>query len=146
MNTKCINCGWRGPMEDWMLNKRCPNCGIDEVQELKLSKGPFAAFRRPHLPRWYTAFLTISLLPILAWPLVALSSIFLFDSGNVAKTMPIAIALDCYPLYIIGLRKLSLLAFKKSQALAAVIASIPLVPAAFFLWEFCREWFYFFKG
>ena len=142
MNTKCTNCGWRGSMEEWMREKKCPNCGIVEAEELKLYNGPFAAFRRPDLPRWYSALLTVSLLPILAWPMVALSSVFLFDSGNVAKAMPLVIAMDIYPLYIIVLRKLSLLVFKKSHAIAAIIAALPLVPVAFILWELCSEWFY----
>jgi hypothetical protein len=128
-------------MEEWMRERKCPNCGIGEAEELKIYKGPFAAFRRPDLPRWYSALLTLSLLPILAWPLVALSSVFLFDSGNVAKAMPLVIAMDIYPLYILGLRKLSLMAFRKNPVVAALIAALPLIPVAFLVWELCSDWF-----
>ncbi len=87
-------------------------------------------------PIWLVLVYILSLLIIVAWPLTAFSSLFMFDapgSANSATSWSMAGFLTCYPLLTLGGVLSSYLLYRRDKRVPSlVLAAIGAIPAVVF--------------
>lgn len=77
---------------------------------------------------WFSRLNTISLLPIILWPLIFFGSIFLFDNPqNVLFTFFILILMNSYPLLFLALSALSYRLFKVGRIVGIFIPVLTII-------------------
>lgn len=81
------------------------------------------------LPFSFRTLRILSLLPILAWPLVFFTTIFFFDdpSADPVKIWALFIAVNAYPIYIILNMILANRIFPKASTMSYALLSYPLI-------------------
>jgi len=89
-------------------------------------------FKNTEPPLWLRRLNYISLAGVIAWPLAAFTSIFLYDNPN--SDFPhrrlYFILLNTYPLILLILSFLSFKLSRRSPVLAAILPSIPITAYA----------------
>ncbi len=82
-------------------------------------------------PLWFRLLNLLILLPCVAFPLVFIMSVFLFDAPeNMGLTILIAVAINAYPLYLFLLFRYNARLFRKIKSIAIVI---PIVVGVLFI-------------
>ena len=77
-----------------------------------------------NIPLWLKLLNGVNLLPILAWPIVFVFSIFLFDNPKIIEALGMFFLILSYPLLLLGSLKLSFKLYKKSNVVLSIL--IPL--------------------
>lgn len=91
-------------------------------------------------PSWFILLLTLSLLPILIWPLIFFGSIFLFDNPkNINNTYLSFLAINSYPVGLIILGVVAHKIYPKRKKLAVVLLTIPILLFVFFFNFICSS-------
>ena len=76
----------------------------------------------------FKLFSVISLLPILLWPFVFYSSIFIFDApDSMERAQGIFFLVNAYPLYLIGNMVLSHIIYNRNKTIAYLLLSWPVI-------------------
>src|SRR5690349_3586915 len=87
------------------------------------------------LPKWFVYLTNISLSPLLLWPLVFFSSIFLFDNPHdLVKTFAVFILMNSYPVWLIALVFLSRKLFFKVRIVALAIPLSIIAGLCYFIY------------
>lgn len=80
-----------------------------------------------NIPLWLKLLNGVNLLPILAWPIVFLFSIFLFDNPKIIEALGMFFLILSYPLLLLGSLKLSFKLYKQSKVILPIL--VPLCTA-----------------
>lgn len=81
-----------------------------------------------HLPKWFKILNSCILLPILLWPFVFYTTIFLFDNPkNMGQTYLVFFAINAYPIYLVIITYLNSLLFQKNKILGSILPSTVLL-------------------
>ncbi len=117
----CRSCGHVGDRTDWYDADGCPNCGSRKSSRLTF-------YNAPDIPAWYRRLNMLALLPVLLWPMVLYSSVFMFDSpsSDNSQTYLMFFAIIGYPAYILFFVVSGFRNFKKQQNLAVTLTLIPI--------------------
>lgn len=79
-------------------------------------------------PRWFVFLNKLTLLPIVVWPFVFFTSIFIFDNpSNMGKAYLLFFGLNSYPFILLLLVKISYTIFKFNKVVAAAIPTLVLL-------------------
>jgi len=79
-------------------------------------------------PRWFVFLNKLTLLPIILWPFVFFSSIFIFDNpSNMGKAYLLFFALNTYPFVVLLLVKFSYSIFRFNKLIAAAIPTLVML-------------------
>jgi hypothetical protein len=89
-------------------------------------------FKNTELPLWLRRLNYISLAGVVAWPLIAFTSLFLFDDPNVEfqRQLTYFILMNLYPVFLFLISFLSFKAYRLSPLVAALLPSIPILAYA----------------
>jgi hypothetical protein len=82
-----------------------------------------------NLPRWFVNLNYFCLVPLIViWPVVFFGSIFMFDHPDNEFTAFLAfIAINCYPVLLIGNMVLSFRLYRKLKPVSIILPLIPVV-------------------
>lgn len=84
------------------------------------------------IPRWYVYYASLSVVPILAWPMVFFATIFIFDNPpNFFMAFLLFCLIVIYPIYLMFILTRSLRLFRKNQKVLAMI--LPIIPILVFI-------------
>ena len=86
-------------------------------------------FQNTESPQWLRRLNYISLAGILAWPLIAISSLFTFNlpKNDFQWWLIYLILINIYPVYLLVISFLSFKVYRISPVVAAILPSIPLL-------------------
>src|SRR5579871_2125267 len=89
-------------------------------------------FKNTELPLWLRRLNYISLAGVIAWPLIAFGSLFMFDdpNGNYHTRLIYFVLLNLYPVYLLLLTFLSFKLYRLSPLIAAILPCIPIATYA----------------
>jgi hypothetical protein len=91
-------------------------------------QGLLRLFRNEEIPRWFKALNIISLLPILAWPLVFFGSIFIFDHpSSFRNALVVFVLMNSYPVFLIAFVHTSLRLFKTNRSVSIMIPAAIII-------------------